>query len=362
MEREILQHKLNMAREVHANISTPGWINTKAPKATKLRLDGDVMEMSRNYAGVNKGIGVKGIKQNLERVIPKIEEELSKLAVKTTAITAVPPREVSLRSQDTLANRIIALVPEEIVHLWSETRQLSSEEYRSQATELARFVDAMQSGEIPTVQSFDILRSSQAQKPAITQDSLRQALARLLARNPGSPIENYKYLWGREMRALIDWLGRDAKDLLIQAIDNLPEVERALVLSVSSMSLLKDLDYIDLDECGERRMAAYISMATNILDPDEQDDVLEETITTAAERSIDGSLDTSHVIQLLSQLKKRDKIFEMLLDSAKFRRFRTHLMVFFASDTSTLLLSREAEESMFSDTTDETLPERRIKQ
>lgn len=277
------------------------------------------------------------------------------------AIALRPSTEVAITPEVSLANRIIDLVPEEVARLWSETGQLSPEQYQTQAVELTNLVLRIKEGQEQPIQAINILSASSDQKPVIAQSAIKQALAQMILAVEHQPLSAYKYRWGRQIRELADWLGANAKQSLIEAIETLPEVERALVFDVSSINLLKDLDFIDLEECDEFRFAAYLRGATFIRENDLRDDTVEEMIVTAIERDGEGNLDIASVIQLLSQIEYSDLLFRKMLESAKFRRFRTELMTFFSRHPGTKRWAMETEESMFSDASDEELPKRRIK-
>lgn len=218
MEREAaLIHKIESAREVHDNITTPGWINNKAPKALKLRLDGDVMEISKNFMGEQmpngrRRIGVKGIKKNLETVIPGYNQELANIRANKYLHTAqalekrqqaLPPAE----NLTNLANRIIGLVPEATVNSWFTRGTLTREQYQQQAIDFARLALQVQADGGPAFNPMEIVNTPDAQRLEATQTAIRRLLSQTIISQPQKQLGELDQLWGHELRELIRWLG-----------------------------------------------------------------------------------------------------------------------------------------------------------
>lgn len=287
---------------------------------------------------------------------PSTHQEGSQLA-----IAQRPTREITTEELF-LINRIIGFVPEDVARLWSRTGQLSPEQYQNQAIALARLIHRIEEGAETPIQASEILHAHQDQKPVVAQNVIRRTLAEMVLRSEQQPLSASKNRWGRHIRELADWLGANAKQHLISSIENLSEVERALVFEISSIALLKDLDFIDLDECDETRFAAYLRGATFVRENDLRDDTVEEMVVTAVERGSEGNLDVTKVIHLLLQLEYSEFLFQRIFESGKFRKFRDELMAFFAHHPATRQWAIKTEESLFSDYADEELPTRRIKE
>lgn len=266
---------------------------------------------------------------------------------------------ISIPSVTDFANLIINLVPEGTARLWSKTGQLSPEQYQEQAITLANFIRRIEEGAEKPVQAAEILHAHQDQKMTVAQSAIRQTLAQMILRSEQLPLSASKNRWGRHIRELADWLGANAKQNIIDAIENLSEVERALVFDISSVNLLKDLDFIDLEECDEVRFAAYLRGAAFIKENDLRDEVLGEMIVAVLERSDAGTLNVTEIIHHLLQIEYSELLFQKIFDSAKYRRFRDELMVFFYCHPGTKIWAQKTDDSRFSDHLDEEVPRNR---
>lgn len=309
------------------------------------------------FGRIARGGGAKWYLGDLQIEAVIIKSEPAKKEPKKASKRAIAVRDVA-----DITNLIIDLVPDHTLKLWTSGKEITDQQYQDQAKQLASFALEVGDGKVEPVDPKDILQTPASQKPQLALSVLRQSLVQLILLDPRKPLEEYQYRWGRKIRELMDWLGAGAKNHLTQAIDILPEVERALVFSISSINLLKDLDYADLENCSEIRFASYLRGAVFIKDVDERDVALEELVVTACERSDFATLDLTEVIQYLLKFEYKDTIFERLLESAKFNRFRAHLMILFSSHPLAKKWAQNAEESMFSDHfLDERLPKKRIK-
>lgn len=135
------------------------------------------------------------------------------------------------------------------------------------------------------------------------------------------------------------------QQLVIKAINNLPEVERAVVLEISSMALRKDLDYIGLEECGVAVFATYLRDAAFISDSQQErrDDDFESLLVTAMERSDAGTLDLTLLIDFLCEPSYAGRIIGKMRESARFRGFEHLLAEFFIYHPDTSKIAKEIE-------------------
>lgn len=437
MEREaILRHKIELAQQVHDNITTPGWINQRAPRAFRLRLDGDVMEMTKNFMGETmpsgkRSLGVKGIKKNLEAVIPGYKAELTYInearhihtatevlnfiiedsnftvkqamimLVRTSPKQPVTPQtafddlthtidifreeekldqqeaevfekisifddfkgdlknwfenRISKQTQEvattgkeapsqltllSLVNRVIDLIPEQVARFWSGNNLLSLEQYEKQSGNFAIFAKDVSEGKISPVDNASILKASGKHKEELATNRLRQMLVPLVL-NPDLSVDRFRNRWARNIRELLDWMGAGSREKLTQIIENLPELDRALVISNSSINLLEDLGYLDLEDCNEEIFATHIRNVAFDRDEVHRDRDFEYLLYTAVERSDAGNLDLSLVVESLCDSSYVGLIIAKMKESAKFGRFEDLLTLILLTHPATSHFARE---------------------
>lgn len=252
--------------------------------------------------------------------------------------TLIPRPPMDLTPEVTsLTNKVIDLVPDEVIKRWTEDNTLSPEQYQAQALDLAKYSAEVtqiednpfaiaQIGEIPT----------RPGKLIAVRERLRETLARVVVNSPRTPERN-KHAWGVKMREITDYSG---PGYLLAAINSLPEVERALVLKVSSVSLLTDLGYVDLDQCDPKRFATYLRDVA--FDPKEQrDDAYTMLIGAAIERSDQGNLDLRLIVDWLCRPPYNGKVLDELLASARVADFGDELIELFNSHPATQARARK---------------------
>ncbi|OGE36407.1 hypothetical protein A3B45_01960 [Candidatus Daviesbacteria bacterium RIFCSPLOWO2_01_FULL_39_12] len=271
---------------------------------------------------------------------------------------------VSQEDLTALTNRIIGLVPEATVGSWFARGTLTSEQYRTQAINFAHFSLRVEEEGGPSFNPMEIVNTPDARKLEAAQESIRRTLSLMVTAHPQRQLGSLNKRWGNKLRELIDWLGgggtrlveddpknskrpisEKVKRLVVEAIDNLPEVEQAMVLEISSLALLKDLGYIDLEECNENIFATYIRDVAFIPDSriEERDDDFALLLDTAMRRSDAGTLDVEHLIDILCESSYRGRIIAKMMESAEFRGLEHLLAVFFVSHPATAPFAREIE-------------------
>src|SRR3989344_5839744 len=126
-----------------------------------------------------------------------------------------------------LTNLIIGLVPEEIARSWSVRGSLSLTSYQTQAKNLADFILEVKEGGIKQTPLPDLIDAGESEKTVMTQGLLRVKLAELLISFPDRSLEEFHHRWGVVARRILGYLGMRT-EILLEAINSLPEVERAL--------------------------------------------------------------------------------------------------------------------------------------
>lgn len=350
-ERASLKHRLDSAQSVLAGISQPDWVTNqkRARTPSNLRWGGrlDLSGLTPEEYFQRLSQTIIPIQLKLQRdIIPtygerlkEISDELRKRAPESSQTLAL-----STDNQTTTANLVISLVPENVVRFWSASEGISPGQYQTQVLTFASFIQDVKEGKVQPVNPLEILVAPDDQKEEKATSVLRHSLAELMLMFPQRLPESLQMRWGRKIRELMDFLGSNAQQHVVNVINSLPDVERALVLQTSSIKLLEDLDYVDLEECDEKRFATYLRNAA--FDPQGQrDENFENLITTAIERSDAGTLNLTAIIELLSEPPYDQFIFERLMESAHLADLDFHLIEFFSSHPNTSRFAREIQES-----------------
>lgn len=312
--------------------------------------------------------GYISFKENLKDWFENSAPQKSAQAVEVKKETAV----VSEEELVTLINRIIDLVPEETMNSWFGNKTLTPKQYQEQATAFAQL--ALQVKELgePAFNPMEIVNTPENKRLEVARTAIRNTLSQMITEHPQRQLGELHLRWGTKIRELIDWLGGGGarlvrsnsrntkrtinevtKELVVQAINNLPEVERALVLEISSLNLLEDLGYLDLDECNEKIFATYLRNAAFEPNLNDRDDSFEQLILTAIERSDAGTLDLARIIDVLTEPPYEPLILSEMIKSAKVRSFRIQLIDLFASHPRTYRLAHSLQTDLLEEDLDE---------
>lgn len=273
------------------------------------------------------------------------------------------PQEPSLKivtiESAALARSLLHILPETEPNGKPIAQDVASK-YPDQALALAIFTADLRGGKVKPITNAEIMQTADSQKALVAQNAIRQRLARLIIRYPDKPLEEYRYRWARDAREIIDWLGAGGVRNFAQAINNLPEFERAMVIAISSFTLLEDLGYLDLDECDEQVFASYIRNSAYQKQA-ERDDNLELLISSLLERSDAGTINPAGVLETLLEVDYVDSIFERLIESARLLGFLDKVIVLFSHhNKTTRLAGKLQEELLFNDSSEQELPRWRI--
>lgn len=313
--------------------------------------------------------GYISFKENLKDWFENSAPKNSTQAVEIRKETAV----VSEEELITLTNRIIDLVPGATMNSWFGNKTLTPKQYQEQAINFAQLTLQVKAEGGPSFNPMEIVNTPNTKRLEVAQTAIRKILSQMIITQPQKELGELHKRWGDKLRELIDWLGggrrvrlvgsnsrnskrpisEEVRELVVQAIDNLPEVERALVLETSSLTLLEDLGYLDLDECSEEIFATYLRNAAFEPNLNDKDDSFEQLIFTAIERSNAGTLDLTHVIDVLIDPPYEPVIIREMIESAKVRSFRTQLIDFFASHPSTYRLAHHLQTDLLEEDLDE---------
>lgn len=290
--------------------------------------------------------------QPVQGIIPETIEPPARpiLRQSHTSIDAGPfPKETSLKlvtiESAALAQNLLRIMP--------------YSQHSDQALALAIFVTDLQQGKIKPITNADLMQTANSQKILVAQNAIRQRLAGLILRNPQPPLENYKYQWARDAKEIIQFLGAGGNENFAQAIDDLPEFERAMVIAISSLSLLEDLGYLDLDECNEESFVSYIRNASFTRNQSERDDSFTLLIDALIERGDMGTINHYHVVDGLLELDYADSIFDSLIESARLLSFQDNLIEIFSAHPQTAPIAKRIQRELDSGE-EESLPRRRI--
>ncbi len=259
-----------------------------------------------------------------------------------------------------LARSLLHIIPETQPNGKPIDKDAASK-YPDQALALAIFTADLKDGRVEPITNAEIMQTHDSQKALVAQNAIRQRLARLIARFPDKPLETYHHQWARDARDIIDWLGAGGTENFAHALDNLPELERAMVISISSLTLLQDLGYLDLDECDEESFVSYIRNASFRKQQSERDDNLELLICSLLERSDMGTINPAGVLETLLEVDYVDSIFERLIESARMLGFLDRVIILFSHhNKTTRLAGKLQEELLFYDSDEQELPRWRI--
>lgn len=352
-ERNTLKHKLVSAQSILADIASPDWVTNQRKLRTPSNprwgggLDLSNLTPEEYYKRLSKTIIPIQLKLHRD-VIPTYGERIKQISDALTSRTKEEetPKQTALstENQTTTANLVISLVPESVVKFWSVSGEISLDQYQTQALAFASFIQDVKEGEIKPIGPLEILAAPDEQKMDRAAFVLKHTLAELMISFPQRLPETLQLRWGKKIRELMDYLGPNAKEYTVNAINSLPEVERALVLQTCSIALLEDLDYLDLEECDEHRFAVYLRNAA--FDPQSQrDDNFANLIMTAIERSDAGNLNLAAIIDLLCEPPYDRVIFERLMESAHVADLDFHLIEFFSKHPATYKFAREIQQS-----------------
>ncbi len=369
-KRQTLKEQMSRYQEYSVNLVIPGWVEkhleTRGPQFTNrlpnLKLEGvDPITYFDRLTGP-----VRKLQERFQRRYVRIGERLSKLEDEIKASIAPKNAHLVVRGEMgitveslRIANRILELIPASSFSKWKVTGELNPATLQKQALSFAQYAIEVKMGKVKPVSFSDIVTAPANRKAEVAKIRIRQALAPLILTDSSAGLEKSERRWAIELRALLDFLGKDGNEHLAQAIDELPEVENAIVLSIISIETSQKLGFIDLDQCGEERVVTYIrntcrgSIAA-------RDDNLGTIIETAVERGSNGTIDLSQLAKILSEVPEIEYLFKDLLESAKLSGFRDYLREIFSSHTESYYLAKKVEDSLFADDEEEFLPQYRI--
>lgn len=261
-------------------------------------------------------------------ILDKYEEASAPAAIEAPPATIVVKTETALPAEiKELYSQIVMMIPKGHLKFWIGGGQIDQEEYRQQVKQLAEYALALNQGKIAQVNPLSIVGQPSSKRMELAQERLRQLVASSL--DPSLKRSTVLIRLSREINVLSDYLGARGFDQTRQAIDQLSDVERGLIIANASTSLLERLDYLDLDECDEHRLAAYIRNATFENSPETIDDQYEMLLAAALERA-DDQLDIAKVIEILTRPPYWKFILEKMMESAEYGDFRWLLLQFFS--------------------------------
>lgn len=292
-------------------------------------------------------IPVEETTQKLSQDLPRLGEKLSNTSW-VVAERSEPNKEILYylnKAERTKTTPSQAVIPQDVVMLAEKVLELiplsNTPHLKEQATEFVLFALDVIDGRISLTTPAAIVRTPYSKKPEIAVRRVRELLSSLV--NSQIQIYRFRNKWARDMRELLDWLGENSTEHLRQAVDDLPELERDLFISSSSIALLEDLDFLDIDKCDESRFAKYLTGAA--FDPEHMRDMnFDYLLVNAIDRSIAGTLDLELVIQVIYQIPYHEHIFRRLIESAQRMDLETHLAVFFMSHPATRRLAISIQE------------------
>ena len=251
--------------------------------------------------------------------------------------TLAETKETALTEIKTIRVRILDLVPERQLTHWLGIERVAPEQYAREVTAFAQFSTDFLAGKIPVIGLAAVMNTPQQDKPAVAQQKIRQMLAPITSVTTAGSLRTYRRGFSITARRLESFLGYHSKDTLVQAIDGLALVERALFEESSSVQFLEDLDYLDLEDCNELRLAIHIRNA--VFDTlKTRDEIVERLIVTASERT-NTSLEPSIIMDLLLTLPYHRKVFQELMDAASVTDCQDQLAALFRSHPQTSRLA-----------------------
>lgn len=261
-------------------------------------------------------------------ILDKYEEASAPAAIEAPPATIVVKTETALPAEiKGLYTQIVMMIPEGHLAYWIGKGYIDPQDYRKQVEQLAEYALALDQGKIDQVNPLSIVGQPSSKKTELAQERLRQLVVSSL--DPSLKPSTRLSRLSRGVNELSDYLGASGFDQTRQAIDQLSDVERGLIIANASTSLLERLDYLDLDECDEHKLAAYIRNATFENSPETIDEQYEMLLTAALERA-DDQLEIAKVIEILTRLPYWKFILEKMLESAEYGDFRRLLLQFFS--------------------------------
>lgn len=237
---------------------------------------------------------------------------------------------------------------------------LSQEEYTNQILSLTEYINKAQKGEIVIVDPLSLIGQSTADKIEISQQRIKQMLIPLVRTNVSFKD---RHTLAQQINEVLQYLGVNSVQIFRTAVEGkgsrsgLSDIEKVLLFSNCSMTMLTKLEYIDLDFCSEEQITKYIIGVTyRANDAVARDDTLEMLITTLIERDGEGTLDIEQVVGRLIDNERFSQIYDSLMETARYRGLRPELIQIFSACEETRSLCRGIQREIDLDTIDEDHP------
>lgn len=244
------------------------------------------------------------------------KDDTLKSRAKTKAMVLVLPQQFA-EAERLEGNLWNTLSPIDRANL-SEAYFRSKQEVEAQIDEFSKQVNLYKRGQVVSVSGREILKADYEGKTQLVSARLRELLALSIV-NPKNKAVNTKFGWGRQLNDLIllSGGGEKGKDVLFDAIENLSDVERALVLSQISMTKRFEILMVGLDQINEREMASFINNAVYEYRRNGDAALLEEIILVCDGRDGKGDFSSSRVIDaILTNFSSPDFIFKQLAQAS----------------------------------------------
>lgn len=315
---------------------------------------GDGFDLERD--GTELRIQLDGLSGNIKRfgyvIVEDAEEKKERLWLGPADQIDQKTEVVSSKETPT---SIAALVESVLDNLWRQISPLDRDKLteaffrdpqaiHAQIREVARMLRTATTRGLRVPDSAEILAARADQKTGLVALSLRSLLYSSVI-DPNDSNVRTKFSWGRKLGDLILLAGGGARGsrVLYEALGQLNDVERAIVLSQISMSKKYEIFKVGFDQVDEREMAFFLNMAASKFYRSGMADDLEEVISAVAERAdSESNFSAWKVVDFVLQNYPDDakSIFAHMMEVARQMDITFQLAAIFRShpDTSRLVI------------------------
>lgn len=238
-------------------------------------------------------------------------------------------------------------VLEELESLYRQDPRITRQEIQS----LAQLVADLEAGRVVLPRAEDFLEiRDEASRHESARNTLRGMVASIILQHGQvqPKTASLKHRLGRETGQLRFFLGvPQGREIIRRELEGLSNFERTLMYQSMSTNLKTELDYPDLEECGEEQMAEYIAGAAyhgwgigespqraQTRSYEENFRRLEILITTAVERDGSGFW-VSRVLDILHQRDYSSHMFRRIILAAEEKEFLDQAECFFQTHWAT---------------------------